>query len=521
MRCTSRRTSSPGCRATPNSPSVTRPSTTSAAGSAPTSSTRGWTCCPVRTGRSSWSWTSSSRHCSCTTSRRAGRRSGSPRPSAGEHDRGPELRRAGRRQRVTVVEGARTFPAVAAARLRALRRMKLFAGGLLLFAAGVYVVCRAVGDGNGAWGYVQAAAEASMVGGLADWFAVTALFRHPLGLPIPHTAIIPAQKDQIGEGLATFVQQYFLTTEIVAERVSAARVPQRVGQWLAEPAHAHRLANELSNAISGTANVLRDDEIRDSVASFVEKRLRETDFSPLLAKLIDAVCDAGQHQAALTSALKGTRHFLDQNRGVLRQRVGEESPEWVPEWLDERVFNRGFALLQSFLSDVIADPDHALRKGYDAQLRSLAERLRTDPEQVAKVEAAKLELLDHPDIRGHLANVWSMAKEMLLAGAADPQSELRRSAESLTVRLGEVLRDDPTVGAKVDEALQRLAGHIATNYADDLTDVISTTVARWDTEETSRRLEMQVGRDLQFIRINGTVVGALAGLAIYTIAQLF
>jgi uncharacterized membrane-anchored protein YjiN (DUF445 family) len=414
-----------------------------------------------------------------------------------------------------------TFPAIGAERLRALRRMKLVAGGLLLLAAAVYVLCRAVGDGDGGWGYLQAAAEASMVGGLADWFAVTALFRRPLRLPIPHTAIIPAKKDQIGEGLASFVRQYFLTPEIVGERVAAARVPQRIGQWLAEPAHARRLAAELSTAVSGTATVLRDDELRDAVASFVDKRLRDTDLSPILARLIDAICDAGQHQSALTSVLKGVRRFLDANRAVLRERVGSESPEWVPEWVDDRVFNKGFSLLQSFLGDVVADPDHALRKGYDAQLRALAERLRTDPDQIARVEAAKQELLDHPKIREYLANLWSTVKGLLLAGAADPESDLRRSAESLTVRLGEVLRDDPGVGAKVEEALQRLAGHVATHYADDVTDVISTTVARWDTEETSRRVELQVGRDLQFIRINGTVVGALAGLAIYSIAQLF
>jgi uncharacterized membrane-anchored protein YjiN (DUF445 family) len=205
----------------------------------------------------------------------------------------------------------------------------------------------------------------------------------------------------------------------------------------------------------------------------------------------------------------------------LRQLVAEESPEWVPEWVDERMFNKGFSLLQSFLADVVADPDHALRKGFDGQLRAFAERLRTDPEQIARVEAAKLEILDHPNIRAHLANLWNTVKELVLSGAADPSSDLRRSVESLTVRLGEVLRDDPTVGARVESALQRLAGHVATHYADDLTDVISTTVARWDTEETSRRLELQVGRDLQFIRINGTVVGALAGLLIYGITQLF
>jgi uncharacterized membrane-anchored protein YjiN (DUF445 family) len=416
---------------------------------------------------------------------------------------------------------ATTFPALAQERIRALRRMKIIAASLLLVAAVVYVLCRAVGHGNGAWGYLQAAAEASMVGGLADWFAVTALFRHPLRLPIPHTAIIPSKKDQIGEGLASFVQQYFLTTEVLSERVTAARVPQRVGEWLADPEHAQRLAEELSSAISGMANVLHDDELRNSVASFADKRLRELEISPLLARLIDAICDSGQHQAALTVLLKGVRKFLDENRTVLRNRVAEESPEWVPEWVDDRVFAKGFSLLQSFLADVTEDSDHGLRHGFDAQLRALADRLRTDPEQIAKVEQAKIELLDHPSIRAYLDTIWGAMKKLLLDGAADPNSDLRRSVESVTVRAGQVLRDDPDVAAKVNEALQRLAGHVATHYADDLTGVISTTVARWDTEETSRRLELQVGRDLQFIRINGTVVGSLAGLAIYTLTQLF
>ena len=412
------------------------------------------------------------------------------------------------------------FPEVAAERVRALRRMKLTAVSLLLLAAAVYAVCRWVGHGNGAWGYVQAAAEASMVGGLADWFAVTALFRHPLRLPIPHTAIIPNKKDAIGEGLAGFVQQYFLTSEIVAERVAAAEVPRRVGEWLAEPAHARRLAEELSSAISGLAAVLRDDELRTSVAAFADKRLRELDIARLLARLLDAVLDSGQHQAALTTALKGTRKFLDNNRAEFRRRVGQESPEWVPEWVDDRVFNKGFTLLQSFLADVIDDDGHGLRQGYDSQLRDLARRLREDPEQIAKVERARDQLLEHPSVHEYLSNLWDSMKQLLLDKSDDPDSDLRRSVESLTIRGGEVLRDDPAVAGKVEDALQRLAGHVVTHYADDLTDVISTTVERWDTEETSRRLELQVGRDLQFIRINGTVVGALAGLVIYTISQL-
>jgi uncharacterized membrane-anchored protein YjiN (DUF445 family) len=414
-----------------------------------------------------------------------------------------------------------TIPVPDRQRLRALRRMKATAGGLLIAAAIVYALCRSLTDGDGGWGYLQAAAEASMVGGLADWFAVTALFRHPLGIPIPHTAIIPRKKDQIGEGLAGFVGKYFLTEAVVSERVAAARVPQRLGQWLADPDHARQLAGELSSAVGGMASVLHDDELRNAVATFADKRLRELDAAPLLARLLDAVCDSGQHQAVLTYALRGTMRFLDENRSVFRSRLADESPEWVPDWVDDRVFAKGFTAVQSFLADVSIQDEHELRRTYDAKLRDLAERLRTDPEQAAKVEQAKLQLLEHPKVREWLSTLWVTGKALVVDGVADPDSELRRTIESLTMRAGEVLRDDPDVAGKVDEALQRMTGHIVTNYAEDMAGVISATVERWDTAETSRRLELQVGRDLQFIRINGTVVGALAGLLIYALTQLF
>jgi uncharacterized membrane-anchored protein YjiN (DUF445 family) len=399
--------------------------------------------------------------------------------------------------------------------------MKLTAGALLLFAAAVYALARSVGNAAGGWGYVQAAAEASMVGGLADWFAVTALFRHPLRIPIPHTAIIPRKKDQIGDALAGFVQEHFITAEIVGERVAAAQVPRRLGEWLADPDHARRFAEEVSRAISGLAAVLRDDELRVSMAAFADRRLRELDIAPLLARLIDAVCDAGQHQAALTTLLRGTRKFLDNNRAEFRARLDQESPQWVPEWLDDRVFNKGFSLLQSFLGDVIDDENHVLRHGFDVQLRDLAQRLRTDPEQIAKVERARDELLEDPRVHEYLNNLWDSMKKLLVDRAGEENSELRRSVQSLTVRVGEVLRDDPSVAAKVNGALERLVDHVVTHYAADVTEIISTTIQRWDTADTSRRLELQVGRDLQFIRINGTVVGALAGLAIYGFTQLF
>jgi uncharacterized membrane-anchored protein YjiN (DUF445 family) len=189
--------------------------------------------------------------------------------------------------------------------------------------------------------------------------------------------------------------------------------------------------------------------------------------------------------------------------------------------VDDRVFARGFKAVQSFLDAVTSNDAHELRDAFDRQLRLLAERLRNDPEQIAKVERAKTELLDHPQVREWLSTLWLRGKTLVVDGAADPSSDLRRGIERLVVRAGEVLRDDPDVSARVEAVLQQLTRHVVTHYGTDLTAVISSTVERWDTEETSRRLELQIGRDLQFIRINGTVVGSLAGLAIYALGQLF
>lgn len=413
-----------------------------------------------------------------------------------------------------------TVPLPSPDRRRGLRRMKATATGLLLAAAVLFVVCVTVGDGHGLWGYAQTAAEASMVGGLADWFAVTALFRYPLGIPIPHTAIIPRKKDQLGEGLGTFVREHFLTASVVGEHIAQVRVPQRTGEWLATPENAARVADEFAAALSGLATFVRDDEVRAAVAGYVDKRLRAADLAPLLSRVLGAVCESGQHQVALSAGLRGLMRFLDDNRAIFRRRLAEESPEWVPEWIDDRVFNKLFSGLQSFLADVMADESHDLRRQFDQRLRDYATALRTDPAKAASIDAAKLQLLDHPEVRDWLSTLWTHVKGAVLAGAADPGSELRHTVQSLTVQVGTALRDDPSLQAKVEAVLQRMVGHLSARYGSDIAALISTTVSRWDAEETGRRLELQVGRDLQFIRINGTVVGALVGVLIHAVSQL-
>ena len=407
-----------------------------------------------------------------------------------------------------------------AERRRDLRRMKVFAAGLLVLAAIVYLVARANEEDGAAWvGYVRAGAEAAMVGALADWFAVTALFRHPLGLPIPHTAIIPRRKDQIGRSLGEFVQGNFLTRDVIIERIAGVHVGQRLGRWLAVPANAERAAVAITDAMRGTIEVLDDRNVQEAIGGLVERRLREVEVAPLLGKAIDVSVEGGHHQRLLDAVLKGLASFLEENRGTLRERLQQESPWWVPEPIDDRIFNKIFRGVQRFLADVEADPDHEVRTAIEARVRLLAERLRDDPEMIAKAEELKHELLSHPEVQAWLQSLWGELKRAILAAADDPHSELRRRLREGLVRAGERLATDVQLQAKLEDWVERALAYIVENYRGEVADLIATTVERWDSADTSRRIELQVGRDLQFIRINGTVVGGLAGLAIHAVGE--
>ncbi|MBN1091448.1 DUF445 domain-containing protein [Blastococcus sp. TML/M2B] len=399
--------------------------------------------------------------------------------------------------------------------------MKRLATGLFLVAAAVFVGCVLLGPEQGAWvGYVRATAEASMVGALADWFAVTALFRHPLGLPIPHTAIIPRKKDQIGESLGTFVQENFLTRSVVEEKLTTVDVPGRLGAFLASPGRAERLSGDAAAALSALTDLLRDEDLEPAVAALVQRKLHETPAAPALARVLELVVDGDRHQEVLSAALRLLSRFLEDNRLVFRAQLGDASPAWVPDWVDDRVFDRIFAGLQRFFEEVGSDPRHPLRHSYDVRLRAYVEALRTDPDTAARVESLKKELLEHPAVRTWSGSLWSNAKSAVLTAAADPGSELRARVTGLILHGARLLETDPTVRELVQRHAHGVAGYLVERFSADAADLVSSTVARWDTEETSRRIELQVGRDLQWIRVNGTVVGGLAGLVIYTVAQL-
>ena len=397
--------------------------------------------------------------------------------------------------------------------------MKALALALLIAAAAVYVVTKI--DGGGGWvGYVRAFCEAAMVGALADWFAVTALFRHPIGLPIPHTAIIPKRKDQIGRSLGEFVETNFLTQEVLAERLAQADIGARLGTWLSEAANAARASEALGDALRGSLEVLDDREVQHGLERVVRHRIRATPASPLVGKVIDLSVDGGHHQRLLDAVLIGLGGFLDDNRRTFRERLDQESPWWVPEPIDDRIFDKIYTAVGSFLTDVGNDPHHEIRRAVDTRVLGFADRLKSDPELLAKGEALKDELLDHPEFRAWVESLWTGAKQGLIDAAGDHNSEFRLKAADSLQRLGQRLAVDPELQRKVDSWVERSIGYIVDHYRSEVGDLIAATVERWDGDVTAQKMELQVGRDLQFIRINGTLVGGLAGIAIHTLSAV-
>ncbi len=401
-----------------------------------------------------------------------------------------------------------------------LRRMKLFALALLGFAAVVFIVARALEEGNGWAGYVRATAEAAMVGALADWFAVTALFRHPLGIPIPHTAIIQKRKDQIGESLGDFVRDNFLTSEVLADRLADAHLAARMGEWLSHPNNAKTVGDQSAAIVRGVTEVLKDDQIQPGLEHLVVSRVRNIPVTPLAGRAIDIAIHGGHHQALVDSTLLGLAKFLGENQAEFRLRLAEESPWWVPEPIDDRIFEKIYDAVSRFIADVGVDRKHALRLQLDVRTQELAERLKTSDELRERGEALKEEVLAHPEIRAWSESLWSRIKSGLIEATNDPESDLRLRLQAAVADAGAQISEDPVLADKLDKWLVEAVGYVAEQFKDEVSGLIATTVQRWDTGETAERLELQVGKDLQFIRINGTLVGGLAGLILYTLSEL-
>ena len=415
-----------------------------------------------------------------------------------------------------------TIPQVADAEAKQLQldRMKRRATGLLVVMSGVFLLTLMLEAGYPWLGYVRATAEAAMVGGLADWFAITALFRHPLNIPIPHTAIIPTRKDRIGRTLGNFVQHNFLSPEILGPRLLALQPSRRAAEWLRRPEHARSLSRHAASALRSATEVVRDEDVHALLERSVIDPLRQRSIAPVLAKGLVLLTADDRHQQLLDRVIHGLAGLILENEDLIRARIHAESPWWVPGFMDDRLHARVVAGIERTLLEVSTDPSHPLRRQFDDLLTDWIVRLQESPEVIARADAMKQQLFDHPTSRGLSASLWAEVKRMLDREAAPGPTSAPGALERGLVALAGGALEDAALLAKLDGWIVEAVLRVVEQHRHEVGGLIEHTVRSWDPGETSRRLELAVGRDLQFVRINGTLVGGLVGLILYTVYRL-
>jgi uncharacterized membrane-anchored protein YjiN (DUF445 family) len=399
--------------------------------------------------------------------------------------------------------------------------MKRRATGLLILATLIFIATRIL-EPRYAWlGFLRAMAEAAMIGGLADWFAVTALFRHPMGIPIPHTAIIPARKDRVARTLGAFVQHNFLTRAVIQARLQNLHAGERVASWIANPENARVVARQAAKALAAGAQVLRDDDVQALIDRSVEEGIRRARIAPIAGKLLSVVTENNRHQELLDEALVLIARTVEQNHDVIRDRVERESPWWVPTAVDRKIYEKIVTSIERTLVEIRDDPLHPLRERFDHALRTFIENLQHSEQTAARAEELKNDLLNAEAVRRFSASLWVDAKAALLRHAEQSEGAAAEGGamERALVAFGEAVLADPELVRKVDTFISDVAAFLVEKYQHDIAGLITHTVQNWDADVTTRRIELAIGRDLQFIRINGTLVGALAGLLIYAISR--
>ena len=401
--------------------------------------------------------------------------------------------------------------------------MRRVATGLLVAMAGLFLVSRHLQPVHPAWAWVLAFSEAALVGGLADWFAVTALFRHPLGLPIPHTAIIPDNKDRIADTMAAFLRDNFLTPPVIARRLRDLNLAGALGTWLADPraSDGSRLRAGAGELAAQVLESLDPERLGAQVRGGLVRQLGRLELAPLLGRMLSTAIAHGRHRPVIGSLVRWAGFTLEANEELVRDLIHRRANA-VLRWtgLDERVANSVLDGLYKLLAEVIVDPEHPLRGKIEEGLQTLAQDLVHDPATRDRVEQAKRDLLANPAVAEWWQGVWEQIRAALIALARNPSAGSGIPLRDGLSDLGRALRDDPLLQVQINRFARRTAVGLASRYGAQIVQLVSETVKRWDATTVTDRLEGAVGRDLQFIRINGTLVGGLFGLAIHAVEVL-
>ncbi len=401
-----------------------------------------------------------------------------------------------------------------------LRRMRIIATGLLCVMALLFVFgSRLEQSVNPYWGFLRAFAEAGMVGGLADWFAVTALFRYPMGIPVPHTAIIPNNKVRIGRTLANFLRGNFMTTKVVARRIHNIDVAGAIGRFLSAPAGGEgRIRMGATRLLGDVVASLDDARLGGLVKQALRKQLEKLNVAPLLGQLLDASMLRGKHRPVLDGIIGWVGKTLEANDHLIRQMVSDKANSLL-RWtgLDETLANAIINGLKKMIADMEADPEHSLRAKGEEGLAKLAKDLQRDKKLQKKIENWKMELLDNPAVSIWMDDLWQQGRNALLKAARDPQATFAGTFGEALGQMGQRLQEDQHLKSQLNRFARRAIVGATDTYGDNIVRLVSDTISGWDANTITDRVENAVGSDLQYIRINGTIVGGLAGVLIYSV----
>lgn len=399
-----------------------------------------------------------------------------------------------------------------------LRRIRGIATGLLVAMAILFIICKVLQPTYPYLSFVRAFAEAAMVGALADWFAVTALFRQPLNLPIPHTAIIPRNKDRIGESVANFLEHNFMTQEVLREELRQVDFAGGAANWLAVPANRHALSVQIVKGIPAFFRLIEDDDIGRFLQKAVADTLKNVKASPMLGDVLEVLAVNGRHQLLFDHLIAWAAKALEQNRPLIRQKVHEKTPRWMPRVLDEKLYERILEEIESILGEM-KEEDSEWRMRFQIAMEDLIDELKTSPEYHARLENFIGQALNHPLFHDYVQQVWLDVKARFLADAASPDSHVLAQLENAVRVFSDALVQNKVVQRKLNQWLLEFTVDAILRRRGDIANLIKRVIQKWDAETVSRKFELYVGKDLQYIRINGTIVGGLVGLLLHSISH--
>jgi uncharacterized membrane-anchored protein YjiN (DUF445 family) len=408
-----------------------------------------------------------------------------------------------------------------AAQRRALGKMKVIAASMLIAMAAIFIVSKCLEKAHPFLAIIAAFSEAAMVGALADWFAVTALFRHPLDIPIPHTAIIPRNKERFGNNLARFIRDNFLSREAVDQKLRTIDFAEWIAQTLSDETNAKMIAERFSTYLQAVAKKIDDNKLKAFVSETFQDNMKRIRILPFLGGVLESFTEENRHQEVLNEVLAIIGKVLEENKAKIQERMHRENPWWMPDFVDDVIFNRIIGKVEEILDNIRNDRKHEIRNSFNNTVQRFIDNMKESESFSLRAEQMKNEFFGNQKVKKHFQNLWNEIKGKIINGLKTPGSQIRKQIEAGIVAFGRNLTNNNYLRERLNTWLHDSILNLTNRYSDSIITIISDTVRKWDADKTSRRIELYIGKDLQWIRINGTLVGGLVGLLIYFFSLAF